>query len=475
MVVRFPSVIGTLRRYGSRIEIRIWTQKWRMMLTQHRLSLGKRCFWERDLMTNKEREEGLFSGMDDDFFLLDGDIKRSSVNGIPSIEFSDRVNQILIKNMATSVNLGDYEKVLSQGAWTIFGQYLTVQPWTTDFDPIKPYPSVVMTWIRLPGLPGHKCTKKILWEIGGMVGKVAKLDFNTDSKARGRYASMAIYINLEKPLISMVLINGKDQRIQYESLPVVCFSCGRYGHIKENCGQAKEILENSARKNTTPENGIPETEPAVETDPFGPWMLVERKMRKPSKDPRNFGKNSTAEKVLGSRFRALNNLEKGSGMNVAGKDGFTDSLRKDKNPLIELLQGLEKEKLEVISKKGGPKLSNKVDQAQINKIVSAVKGAGANASGLEPSMQANEFDGIKAHFNATFEGPVGVAVQLSDGVLDPDKHESCFKSTGNSHIPLVESMEVVVILISSKMVNETGNGAQDEVASNLDGVVDSQQ
>ncbi|KAB2011909.1 hypothetical protein ERO13_D09G046450v2 [Gossypium hirsutum] len=105
MVVRFPSVIGTLRRYGSRIGIRIWTQKWRMVLTQHRLSLGKRCFWERDLMTNKERKEGPFSGMDDDFFLLDGDIKRSSVNGIPSIEFSDRVSQILIKNMATSVVL----------------------------------------------------------------------------------------------------------------------------------------------------------------------------------------------------------------------------------------------------------------------------------------------------------------------------------------------------------------------------------
>ncbi|XP_040957655.1 uncharacterized protein [Gossypium hirsutum] len=241
-----------------------------------------------------------------------------------------------------------------------------------------------MTWIRLPGLPGHMYTKKILWEIGGMVGKVAKLDFNTDSKARGRYASMAIYINLEKPLISMVLINGKVQRIQYESLPVVCFSCGRYGHFKENCGQAKEILENSARKNTTPENGIPETEPAVETDPFGPWMLVERKMRKPSKDPRNFGKNSTTEEVLGSRFQALNNLEKESGMNVAGKEGFTDSLRKDKNPLIELLQGLEKEKLEVNSNKAGPKLSNKVDQAQFNKIVSALKGAGDGGLLLRP-------------------------------------------------------------------------------------------
>ncbi|MBA0557697.1 hypothetical protein Golob_014746 [Gossypium lobatum] len=131
---------------------------------------------------------------------------------------------------------------------------------------------------------------------------------------------------------------------------------------------------------------------------------------------------------------------------------------------------------------------------------SALSAVGANASGLEPSMQANEFDGIKVHFSATFEGPVGVAVQLSDGVLDPDKYTVViFKENShpNSH-ELAEGRNFealgagslgnkdgknsgkfgigrgVVILISSKMVNETGNGAQDEVASNLDGAVDSQ-
>ncbi|MFQ6660822.1 hypothetical protein Gotur_029203 [Gossypium turneri] len=445
MVVRFPSVIGTLRRYGSRIGIRIWTQKWRMVLTQHRLSLGQRCFWERDLMTNKERKEGLFSGMDDDFFLLDGDIKRSSVNGIPSIKFSDR-------------NLGDYEKVLSQGPWTIFGQYLTVQPWTTDFDPVKPYPSVVMTWIRLPGLPGHMYTKKILSEIGGMVGKVAKLDFNTDSKARGRYASMAIYINLEKPLISMVLINGKVQRIQYESLPVVCFSCGRYGHFKENCGQAKEILENSARKNTTPENGIPETEPAVETDPFGPWMLVERKMRKPSKDPRNFGKNSTTEKVLGSRFQALNNLEKESGMNASWADRTMKGQLKFNEP------------------------GSSPNKGPLGKQATPAAKSGPESDGQLPYVSTQD-DHNQVQMRRDWSHPCRLMnlMELKHTSMQPSKvlwglrHESCFKSTGNSHIPLVESMKAVVILISSKMVNETGNGAQDEVASNLDDVADSQQ
>ncbi|MBA0873837.1 hypothetical protein Goshw_007949 [Gossypium schwendimanii] len=40
--------------------------------------------------------------VDDDFVLLDDDIKRSFVNDIPSIEFLARINQLLIKDMSTS-------------------------------------------------------------------------------------------------------------------------------------------------------------------------------------------------------------------------------------------------------------------------------------------------------------------------------------------------------------------------------------
>ncbi|KAK5838563.1 hypothetical protein PVK06_007294 [Gossypium arboreum] len=49
----------------------------------------------------------------------------------------------------------DYDKVLSQGPWIVFGQYLTVQSWSKDFDPARPYPSLVKSWIRLPSLSGH--------------------------------------------------------------------------------------------------------------------------------------------------------------------------------------------------------------------------------------------------------------------------------------------------------------------------------
>ncbi|MBA0592136.1 hypothetical protein Gorai_009123 [Gossypium raimondii] len=106
---------------------------------------------------------------------LDGDIKRfaalqNQINGLRKPSMSSQLMDIengyfLMKFQ----NSEDYETVLTQGPWIIYG---------------------------------HLYKKRILWEISGMVGKIAKLDFNTDSKARGKYARMAVYVNLGKPLLS---------------------------------------------------------------------------------------------------------------------------------------------------------------------------------------------------------------------------------------------------------------------------------
>ncbi|MBA0687068.1 hypothetical protein Goari_014631 [Gossypium aridum] len=58
---------------------------------------------------------------------------------------------------------------------------------------------------------------------------------NTDNRIRGRFARMAVCVNLDKPLVSQVLINGKIQKIKYKFLPMVCFHYVRYRHVKEVC------------------------------------------------------------------------------------------------------------------------------------------------------------------------------------------------------------------------------------------------
>ncbi|MFQ6657971.1 hypothetical protein Gotur_027438 [Gossypium turneri] len=143
--------------------------------------------------------------MDEEFVLLEGDMVKSIVNGITTINFSYRIKKILFKEMEKTVVLkllgrsisyvslhnrisslwrpskpfslmdienvyflvkfqstDDYDRVLSQGPWIIYDQYLTVQTWTKDFNPMQPYPSMVMAWIRLSGLPGYMYKRAIL-------------------------------------------------------------------------------------------------------------------------------------------------------------------------------------------------------------------------------------------------------------------------------------------------------------------------
>ncbi|MBA0560221.1 hypothetical protein Golob_017134, partial [Gossypium lobatum] len=115
-------------------------------------------------------------------------------------------------------------------------------------------------------------------EIRGMVGKVTKLDFYTDSGARGRYARVEVYVNLLRPLISKILINGSPQRIEYDNLPVVCFKCGCYGHIKENCQSVTYCSEVKEKGETLEQTSS--TSMVAEDGDYGPWMLVERKSRR---------------------------------------------------------------------------------------------------------------------------------------------------------------------------------------------------
>ncbi|PPR98740.1 hypothetical protein GOBAR_AA21936 [Gossypium barbadense] len=205
--------------------------------------------WKDKLMGNKSRASDKLgldnsgAGVDEDLEFLEGDIHISIINGIPAIDFSERIQQILFKEMEHTVvlkllgrNIGygalnnrisslwnpskpfhimdieneyflakfqstdNYAKVLSQGPWLIYGQYLTVQPWTKEFNPYN-----------------HTQAWKILEEIGGTIGKVVRLDFNTDSRITGHFARIAVYVNLDKPLIAQVLVNVtvKDQKGYY--------------------------------------------------------------------------------------------------------------------------------------------------------------------------------------------------------------------------------------------------------------------
>ncbi|MBA0581914.1 hypothetical protein Gorai_024073, partial [Gossypium raimondii] len=67
----------------------------------------------------------------------------------------------------------NYNKALIGGPWVIFGRYLTVWPWLPNFSTSQNGIELQVVWIRLPRLPEG-----------------------------GRFARLAVYVNLRKPLVS---------------------------------------------------------------------------------------------------------------------------------------------------------------------------------------------------------------------------------------------------------------------------------
>ncbi|KAK3205965.1 hypothetical protein Dsin_020011 [Dipteronia sinensis] len=76
---------------------------------------------------------------------------------------------------------------------------------------------------------------KLLWNIGGMIGTMCKVDPITETQSRGRYARICMEIDISKPFIGSLNIDDRTVRVEYESLGMICFKCGRYGQSKDSC------------------------------------------------------------------------------------------------------------------------------------------------------------------------------------------------------------------------------------------------
>jgi hypothetical protein len=120
---------------------------------------------------------------------------------------------------------------------------LAVSKWAQTFNDSTATIDKTMVWIRISCLNLVYYDESVLWALTSMVDTPIKVDLHTLKVARGRFARMWVEIDITKPVVGRVRINGDwYYHVQYECLHIICTQCGCYGHVLKDCGMKKKCF-----------------------------------------------------------------------------------------------------------------------------------------------------------------------------------------------------------------------------------------
>ncbi|KAK5838342.1 hypothetical protein PVK06_007071 [Gossypium arboreum] len=258
------------------------------------------------------------------------------------------------------------------------------------------------------------------------------------------------------------MVDGTVQQVEYEALPTVCFTCGKYGHVKELCPtvMVDHTWEQPTNMVVEAQGGIGGRPNAAKRPEFSPRMLVECKARRGQRsrfsalnqvgdlrcDLRVVNEDFMQEKV-GERgvvsdgrlkVRVNKGVNENSGPNLeAGRksvlgygaflgptkgislDNLVDNHLGQKSN-FSLDKFLGKRPMELSSKGKG-------NEQEIYKFIgTGMEGDNQNSLnfGVSKNITSSNLERVKAHFNPAFEMFEGVEIQIFEGVLDPEKHSA---------------------------------------------------
>ncbi|MBA0662433.1 hypothetical protein Goklo_006556 [Gossypium klotzschianum] len=190
----------------------------------------------------------IFSGSDildiEDFEFTERDVVKSNVNGIPTINFSERIRHLLVKDVDTTMvvkllgrNIG-YSTLLNRisNIWKPSQLFHLIDVenshgcWTS----ICQRPSRVWCWHGFNS-PDYQasCISEEFWKI------------------------LEVWL------------------VEFEALSAMCFSCGRYGHVKGLC--PSEMVDSNLPNGKENDliSSMENMDLGMAETLFGPWMFVE--------------------------------------------------------------------------------------------------------------------------------------------------------------------------------------------------------
>lgn len=146
--------------------------------------------------------------------------------------------------------------------------------------------SSIAVWIRLNELPIEHYDVEALQHIGRAIGTVLRVDTFTATETRGRFARLCVQIDVDKLLITAVMIGNLEQTVSYEGIQSCPYTIRHEppsrevsleAGVDEGEGSHDSCEANSPKSEMGPidqERGGVQEEGHAST--YGPWVVVAR-------------------------------------------------------------------------------------------------------------------------------------------------------------------------------------------------------
>ncbi|KAM2063368.1 hypothetical protein ACFX16_026916 [Malus domestica] len=139
-------------------------------------------------------------------------------------------------------------KILEGGPWNVAGFCCTAQLWPKDlaFEEIPPHR--VVYWVQLHEVPLGQYSVENAKSIGETYGEVLQVEdhFHYPDGVRG-FLRIRLQLDARKPIPSgcwLARAVGKPSRVEFyyetQRPHILCFNCGRLGHINSGCSLAPD-------------------------------------------------------------------------------------------------------------------------------------------------------------------------------------------------------------------------------------------
>jgi hypothetical protein len=135
----------------------------------------------------------------------------------------------------------DKDRIMDGSIWTVSCRAVLLKDFNADLRPMDMVFDRLIVWARIENLPFRLMNSEWGWEIAGRIGKVLRIEADSQGRCWGNYMCVQVVVDIENPLMRGVTVQSARWQVTewytvvYERLSLFCSHCGLIKHSTLEC------------------------------------------------------------------------------------------------------------------------------------------------------------------------------------------------------------------------------------------------